>query len=247
MQTDGSIPESAANSPCSNFQLYPEALPQNPPETADPVWGRWSLSDLAEQRNPRLFSTHLAPKYLPKQLLSRGRIIYVMRNPKDAYLSLHYFKGEPRDGFMGNEHGPGSFARYLAPPAESQDPYGSYFQHVRDMQELFGRAEMTGRYAVVYYEELKTETREQIRRLATFLGAEISERKLGEIEKQVSFHNMKSGMDSNRANLVMRKGEVGDWKNLASPSRSPSARGWLRDPGPGRPAAQALLLPTPFP
>ena len=51
---------------------------------------------------------------LPEELKTRGRLIYVIRNPKDCCNSLHYFRGEAKDGWLGNENGPGSFDRFLS-------------------------------------------------------------------------------------------------------------------------------------
>lgn len=34
-----------------------------------------------------------------------GRLIVCLRNPKDVLTSLHFFRGEAKDGWRGNEHG----------------------------------------------------------------------------------------------------------------------------------------------
>ena len=34
-----------------------------------------------------------------------GRLIVCLRNPKDVLTSLHFFRGEAKDGWLGNEHG----------------------------------------------------------------------------------------------------------------------------------------------
>ena len=41
------------------------------------------------------------------------RLIVCLRNPKDVLTSLHFFRGEAKDGWLGNEHGPGSLARFI--------------------------------------------------------------------------------------------------------------------------------------
>ncbi len=56
---------------------------------------------LAEQPGRKIFSTHSLPHCLPKSLQQRGRVIYVVRNPKDILVSLYYFNGVPKDGWSG--------------------------------------------------------------------------------------------------------------------------------------------------
>ena len=52
-----------------------------------------------------------------------GRLVIVLRNLKDVLTALHFSGGEPKDGWLGNEHGPGSLARFICPNA-----YGSAFE-----------------------------------------------------------------------------------------------------------------------
>ena len=35
----------------------------------------------------------------------KGRLVIVLRNLKDVLTSLHFFRGEAKDGWHGNEHG----------------------------------------------------------------------------------------------------------------------------------------------
>lgn len=44
---------------------------------------------LDEMQSPRVFVSHLPFRYLPKQLKERGKIIYVVRNPKDIAVSYY--------------------------------------------------------------------------------------------------------------------------------------------------------------
>lgn len=123
-------------------------------------------------------------EFLPEQLKQKGRFVYVTRNPKaaphtltstqpgtcgtsrvlsvitgqDCLNSLHYFRGEAKDGWSGNEHGPGSMPRFLnggEPPGKlaaglgtvpctlhSSDPrwlsvnaYGGFFKHFCDADD----------------------------------------------------------------------------------------------------------------
>ncbi|KAJ8314118.1 hypothetical protein KUTeg_008679 [Tegillarca granosa] len=44
---------------------------------------------LDEMQSPRVFVSDLPFRYLPKQLKERGKIIYVVRNPKDIAVSYY--------------------------------------------------------------------------------------------------------------------------------------------------------------
>ena len=94
---------------------YPEWLPLEPPSEERWMLGRESMRDLLEMRAPRLFTTHLWGPHLPKSLRHRGRLVVVVRNLKDVLSSLHFFNGEAKDGWLGNEHGVGSFYRFIDP------------------------------------------------------------------------------------------------------------------------------------
>ena len=44
--------------------------------------------DIFEKRqSPRVLNTHLRPKYLPKKMVEEGKIILLVRNPKDVVVS----------------------------------------------------------------------------------------------------------------------------------------------------------------
>ena len=38
---------------------------------------------------PRLFNTHVQPQFLPETVLSQNKIIFIVRNPKDAVVSYY--------------------------------------------------------------------------------------------------------------------------------------------------------------
>lgn len=46
------------------------------------------MPDVFEKRqSPRILNTHLRPKYLPEKMVKEGKIILVVRNPKDVIVS----------------------------------------------------------------------------------------------------------------------------------------------------------------
>lgn len=222
IDNDGkAVPNEGIN---SSGQVYPDAIPLKR-VTADPdpsdfrrnFFGDWGFEDLVNQPSPRLFSTHFAGEdLLPAQLLApgaNGRLVVVLRNLKDVLSSLHFFRGEAKDGWLGNEHGPGSLARFIAP--DSPNAYGSPFAWVKKMDQVVGRLQAEGRVCVVYFEQLKQNLPQQVGKLASFLGLECSPAKLEAVCAAAGFDAMKATLGS--ASVLLRKGGVGDWKNHLDP------------------------------
>lgn len=83
---------------CSEGQVYPDAVPLERPAEPRPIFGYGSLQELLAQAEPRLLSTHLPAPFLPDLSKGGGRLVYVLRNPKDAITSLHFFRGEVLSG-----------------------------------------------------------------------------------------------------------------------------------------------------
>ena len=70
----------------------------------------------------------------------------VLRNLKDVMCSLHFFRGEPKDGWLGNEHGPGTLDRFL--DEDTPNAYGSPFSWLRRMDEIVASLRAEGRVHV---------------------------------------------------------------------------------------------------
>jgi hypothetical protein len=203
-------------------QVYPDALPLKAPEGPPPaegpeafrrkMFGDAGFEDLEAQPAPRLFSTHLARGFLPAELEAaeggRGRLVVVVRNLKDVLSSLHYFRGEAKDGWLGNEHGPGSLARFVAP--ECPNAFGSSFGWVSAMDALVGELLPSGRALVLYYEDLSRSLPAQLERLAGFLGVRLSDAKRDALAEAVGFGAMKAA--GGARGMLLRKGGVGDWR-----------------------------------
>jgi putative glutathione S-transferase len=200
-------------------------------------FGDYCFADLLAQPAPRLFSTHLyGEKWLPTALFGaagggegeggeaggggdgssdgggRGRLILVLRNLKDVLCSLHFFRGEAKDGWAGNEHGPGSLARFLH--ADSPNAYGSVFETVKALDATAQRLYGVGRVCVVYFEALKQRLPSEVARVAAFLGlGELSAAKHAAVVAAVGFQAMKADSSSAHSSTLLRKGEIGDWVN----------------------------------
>lgn len=212
-------------------QLYPEATDvtrvdpslQNiekeigAEKTRREFFGYTAFQDLVDQPSPRLFSSHLfGREFLPKQLIDpkngKGKLIIVLRNLKDTLASLHYFRGEAKDGWKGNDFGPGSLARFCAD--DCPNAYGSCFKWIVENERVAADLIPSGRVCVVYFESLKMDIHAQLDRINDFLDRPpLTDAKRNAVAEAVGFKNMKKSGDGNLSTMLLRKGENGDWKN----------------------------------
>jgi len=230
-------------------QAYPDALPLDRGEEergsskfAREHFGDFTLGDLLEQPEPRMFSTHLFGKdFLPEGLIGdigedgdgdgeegKGRLVIVLRNLKDVMVSLHYFMGEPKDGWYGNEHGPGSFARFLAD--DTTNAFGSTFSWIQAQDALVALLQRQAnrhhrtksRVLVLYYEAMHADLPTQLGRINDFLDLPpLTDAKRRAVVDECTFRTMKEASAADGkfslTQVILRKGAVGDWKNHLTP------------------------------
>jgi len=222
-------------------QIYPDAMPLNreeqkkmleeadgggPAKFVRDHFGDFTFQELCDQPPPRLISTHLfGMNLLPEELLGtdetegRGRLVIVLRNLKDVMCSLHFFLGEAKDGWLGNEHGPGSFNRFI--DEKCPNAFGSPLDWTADqdkvvtfLQEQAAKLCKKERVLVVYYEGLKADLPAQLDRINGFLGlSSLTAEKRTAVADACGFSAMKGGGAGRLTNSIMRKGSIGDWRN----------------------------------
>ncbi|CAH2048052.1 unnamed protein product [Thlaspi arvense] len=186
-------------------------------ESSSPVLAKFSSV-------PRLFSTHM-PLHAMQETLkdSPCKIVYVCRNVKDTLVSWWFFrcaihKIEPDRSILES-----MFKSFC----NGTIYYGPFWDHL--LSYWRGSLEDPKHVLFMRYEELKAEPRDQIKRLADFLGCPFTkeEEENGLVQKILDLCSLRnlSGLEVNktgkRNNLdhkyYFRKGEVGDWKNHLTP------------------------------
>lgn len=205
MDDDGSLPREGKFNREEDFQQYWDFLPLEPPVDQDSnnEQPNFCAQDLLDQPSPRLFSTHLPPRMLPEALKSTGKMVYVLRNPKDAQVSMHYMGGTPDDGWEG------TFERLMDP--HSPQVYGTLAAHMLETEEYI-KHHLRNRALVVTYEDMSANLPAVLERMAKFLDVSLSSKKLEAILERVSFSTM-SQLEGAVGNMLTRKGEPGDWRN----------------------------------
>ncbi|KQJ87017.1 hypothetical protein BRADI_4g09025v3 [Brachypodium distachyon] len=154
--------------------------------------------------SPRLLSTHLPLSMLPPETSSCGcKIVYLCREPKDAFVSRWHFENKI---VKGSNIAPDKAFDMFCEGFSPSDPFWDH------------------------YEDIMSHPEEVVRHLAKFLGVPLTEEDecsgvTDEVVKLCSFEsltglkvNQMGGVDHDNkiyvANSVFfRKGKVGDWVN----------------------------------
>ncbi|XP_036057303.1 sulfotransferase family cytosolic 1B member 1 [Onychomys torridus] len=166
--------------------------------------------------SPRIIKTHLPTGLLPKSFWeNKCKMIYLARNAKDVAVSYYHF-----DLMNSVQPFPGTWEEYLEKFLAGNVAYGSWFSHVKNWWEKKTEHPLL----FLYYEDLKQNPKEEIKKIANFLGKTLDKETLDRIIHHTSFEMMKdnplvnythvppSMMDHSKSPF-MRKGVVGDWKN----------------------------------
>ena len=176
------------------------------------------LKRIQNRPSPRLLSSHAHLRFIEKQVMKdKVRVIVVMRNPKDTLVSLYHFY--QMNSALGSYNG--TWDEFFQLFKEKRLWGGDIFDFntawwkVRDQDNIF----------ITTYEEMKKDREGVVRKVAKFLGKELSDEVVQKIVELTGFEQMKSnplvnGEDVAQAGIFdysksqfMRKGQVGDWKN----------------------------------
>lgn len=172
---------------------------------------------LEDRPSPRLLATHFSHDMMPQSFHQvQPKVIYVMRNPKDVCTSHYHYH---------------HMASYLVSPTSRTDfvnkflagkvIYGSWFHHVKSWLSAAG----TFRIMYICYEEMIEDLQGAVRRVSAFLDKPLREEQIQQVADACEFRSMKNNDMANYSTAppqildhskgqFMRKGTVGDWKNL---------------------------------
>ncbi|XP_071690436.1 flavonol sulfotransferase-like [Rutidosis leptorrhynchoides] len=177
-----------------------------------------SIPTYNEAHSPRLFGTHTPYTSLPQSIIDSGcRIVYLCRDPKDVLVSLHHFVNQVRDKSRGLMTINEAFELF----SKGVTPYGPYWDHVKGYYKA--KTEHPTRILFLTYEDMKMDTRNNVKRIAEFLGCPFTKDEEGrglieEILSLCSFENLKNADKDGFFHGVpnsayFREGKVGGWSD----------------------------------
>ncbi|ELU13128.1 hypothetical protein CAPTEDRAFT_4099 [Capitella teleta] len=161
-----------------------------------------------------LAKTHFPQHMMEEHTKRDTKIIVGMRNPKDTLVSVFHFYRMNKS--LGNFIG--SFSDFFTLVKAKRLVYGDIFDHNVGWWSIRDRPNTM----YVFYEDLTEDPVKEIRRMAKFLGKEVSDEDIIKIAEWTTFGNMSQSKSTNyedhqkcfdfKIAPYMRKGTVGDWK-----------------------------------
>ncbi|KAK3588696.1 hypothetical protein CHS0354_028906 [Potamilus streckersoni] len=167
--------------------------------------------------SPRVLNSHLHLCRLPREALEKKcKFVFILRDPRDVAVSLyHHCKGISLYEYDG------MFENFLPLFLEGKLEYNNYLEYVAEWEKAL---EERSEIHLIYYEDLKTNCIDEVRKLALFLGVTCTDDLIRDISYKCSFEQMKVEKEKYpleelrqpffRNNFSMfRKGATGEWKN----------------------------------
>jgi len=172
----------------------------------------------------RVIKCHMPMEMLPKDLVDKCKVIYVARNIKDMSVSwFHHLVGMTPHDFQG------SFEEHLDLMEKDLHMWGSYFHHVLGGWALKDHPNMR----FVWFEDMKKDIRKEVLDTCKFVDHELTPEKLEELLEHISVGSMKNNPAVNPTKSLsvrldfIRKGVVGDHKNVFSEERQNKWNDWI--------------------
>jgi hypothetical protein len=203
------------------YLLLHDAQPLAPDQSlgkAIPHLEEAGAAAVLELKAPRVIKTHLPMALFPVD--GRARYLYIARNPFDCVVSFfHHTRGFPRHYDFAD----GAFDDFFECFLRGEVDFGDYFDHIVPWSHFWDRPNVL----LLVYEDMRANPARAVERIAQFLAPElVSPALLGRVVRHSSFAAMSADQQrwssprAQGAPAFVRKGIVGDWRNVLSPRQT---------------------------
>ncbi|NXU49950.1 ST6B1 Sulfotransferase, partial [Turnix velox] len=137
-------------------------------------------------------------------------ILLLLRNPKDVATSFYHFSK-----VMSPLPSYDTWDEFFTAFMTKKMSWGCYFEYVSKWNKYADDENVMP----ITYEELKENPAVGVKKIATFFGISLTEEELQGIVERSTFQSMKKNSQKTHGtfgNVLFRKGDVSDWKNLFS-------------------------------
>lgn len=158
----------------------------------------------------RTFKTHAPYALLPcAGRFSKGKIIVVTRNPKDACASMYkHYLGLPAFKYTGPwDHFVGLFL-------DGNVGQGSWFDHVLGWRTA--KDDIGDRLLFLSFEDMKADVETSVKRIAAFIDVDVDDELLAKVVAASSFDSMKKDHERRKSTGVQRMGSATHFRSGAS-------------------------------
>ncbi|XP_077998147.1 sulfotransferase 6B1-like [Glandiceps talaboti] len=145
----------------------------------------------APRSKRRIIGTHLYASMLPRQLFERkGKVIYLLRNPKDVALSFYHFIAVEEEE---------TFVEFAENFLDGELPFGSYIDNIISW---WHKKDLCNFY-LLNFEDLKLNVDSGIRELAAELNVTLSDSDVETVKTRCSMEAMKK-----KAEVMRNAGKI---------------------------------------
>ena len=150
-----------------------------------------TLDDVpAEER--RFIKSHLPLSLLPSDLVTKAKVVYVVRNPKDVLVSYyHHHKLITGHGYVGDLP---SFAQRFM---RNEIMQGPFFPHVQEAWAIKDHPNVL----FIFYEDMKKDLRSVIARVSKFLDAPLTSEQVERLVDHLDIKNFRNNPAVNPTDL----------------------------------------------
>lgn len=189
------------------------------------------MEKLAAMPSPRFVKTHLPMCCLNPAIVDTAKVVYVARDPRDIAVSSYHHARL----FVVFDFG-GTFKEFWNLFVNDRFPMTPFLDHVKEAWNLRHHPNML----FLFYEEITKDMKTTIKRVADFLGKEVTEAQMARLCDHLSFESFKKNKAVNYEDLrefgmmtkdevFIRKGKAGGWRDYFDEEMTQQAEKWLED------------------